>query len=131
MGVITQNSAELVQLQYPLAQALRMAAQGSTHLGYRAIVARLADEVETTGGPHSAQTKCTLPPLLLGTLSSGTADVHTLRRIGGIYRDREQNGSRQLAIVLSQLTIAAAGLMIGLVILALFAPLVRMVTSLA
>jgi type II secretory pathway component PulF len=131
MGLISQNAAELVQLQYPLAQALRMAAQGCNHFGYRAIVARLADEVETAGAPHSAQTKCTLPPLLLGTLSSGTADVNALRRIGAIYRDRERDGSRQFAIILSQLTVAAAGLIIGLVIIALFMPLVRLVTALA
>jgi type II secretory pathway component PulF len=130
VGVVCQNAAELMQLEFSKTQALKLAAQGCGHGCYEVVVHRLCDELKSQGNPNTPISKCILPPLLLSAICSELSDPVTLSRIGQIYRDRAQIGASQSALVWSNLTIIAAGCIVGFIVVALYTPLIATLSTL-
>jgi type IV pilus assembly protein PilC len=130
LGTITCNAAELVANRYPVYAALRQAARGCDHHFYRRVFLDVADELESGKPPLDSSQRQFIPPLLMSQLACGFEDRLLSRRIGKVYIERGRHSSQKVLMIFSHFTILALGLATGFVVIALFSPLLKLVSLL-
>jgi type II secretory pathway component PulF len=133
MGVVAQNTAELIGLGYERSSAVRFAAEGCRHSFIRSNVLNLAQEMSAGKRPDQTVSSRWLPPLfckLLGSIAN--ADTSKLQQLGMLYRERWQSAlPARRPVLLSQMILLSAGVLLGFGVLALLMPLVSLVTGLS
>ena len=133
MGVFTQNLAQLLELEYPLHHAMQLAATGSQRVALTKMTTQLCDAPQTVDSSQAIATPLIrlLPPTLVHLLSAGKFDTKAIHQLGRLYQDREVGRAEKLPVLISFALLLFAGLFTGFCVIALFMPLIRMITSLA
>lgn len=135
MAKFTGALAELVSIEAPLPEALRIAGWACDHRHFRVMAERMASELETPGIRLRDTTVAhNFPATMRYALGNGRnclPNVPLLRELSRMYSERAGERSNWSTSILGPITLVVLGLVIGFVIIALFMPLVSMVTSLA
>ncbi len=135
MAKFTGALAELVSIEAPLPEAIRIAGRACDHRHFRVMSDRMASELEIPGtrlGDTSVIHN--FPATMRHALGNGRscqANVPLLRELSRMYSDRAREKSNWSTSILGPISLVVLGLVIGFVIIALFMPLVSMITSLA
>lgn len=131
----TSALAELVRIGTPLHEAIRIAGIATKDPSYQNESLRLAELLakgEAIDGVRS-NAPC-FPPTVLEAWTagpSGTPSVPVMRRMAEIYWDRAEKRGRTHFTQLGPIAIVALGLLVGLIIIALFSPLISLVSALS
>lgn len=144
MSRLTGTLAELLGLQLPLASALRFAGQASGHRYFADAATRAANSANVNTAENTTANSAEagvpvdptgrLPQSVVYALTAGHAgqpSVAVLRELAMIYRQIAQSRQDRSLGSLPVIGVVLVGLFVGFVVIALFMPLVSMVTSLA
>lgn len=128
--------AELLNIGFELPQALKIAATASESPLLSNLSAKLANLVQNTRAPLSCamvqSTITGLPPTVVQALfGSMTPSIPLLRQIAQISRLRVEARVDRVGGFIGPITIVFIGLIVGFIVMALFMPLVSLVTSLS
>ena len=127
--------AEMLSLGAPLYDALLVAGIASQRVHFRVRSEQLA--VETKNQIKTFEESAVahnFPRTLIFALSAGAAgapSVPLLRQLASIYGDRAQNRENLGTSFIGPLATLAIGLIVGFVVIALFMPLISLITSLS
>ncbi|MBX3422070.1 MAG: type II secretion system F family protein [Pirellulaceae bacterium] len=131
MAILTQNFAELLALGFAAAESLRLVARGCSHPVIRQAVLSAAEEVESGKPIGNSGSSRVLPQLLIRGLALPTASqVELFRCLGQLYRDRWLPRPGKMVAVIGPLLIILLGVLVLLVVLAVFLPLLNLITEL-
>ena len=135
MSRLTSTLAELLEAGAPLGDALVLAGVASRHAHYRDMTQRLAMQLANPQlQPKMAPAAQGLPDTLMHALSAAKGNqpsIPLIRELAQMYSSRLRGRLNRRTGLTSPLFIIAIGLVVGMVVLALFMPLVQMITSLA
>jgi type IV pilus assembly protein PilC len=128
--------AELIAIDTPLAEAMRLAGVGSGDPFYRNQAAKVASRIEQGDGSWSTSSVARgFSPTVLRALTAGRdsrPSVSVMRQMAEIYWERiEQRKHGMGGAWAGPLALVFVGLLVGFVVIALFMPLISMVTSLS
>ena len=128
--------AELLDIGFELPQALKIAATASESPLLSNLSTKLANLVHNAGAPLSCalvqSTISGLPPTVVQALfGSTTPSIPLLRQIAQISRIRVEARVDRVGGFIGPLTVVFIGLIVGFIVLALFMPMVSLVTSLS
>ena len=146
---VSMQVAELCDEGFPLDHALRIAAESNPNATLRSIIGDLA--VQATDDPKKLQkTRAAmfLPPNFLFALNPAGAgslvwnragdaapsevpNTTMLRELAASYRDLSIRRKDWTSFILGQITVIGVGLLIAFMVIALFAPMVSLVTNLS
>ncbi len=134
MSAFTSMLAELLSFKAPLPVALRIAGQSCQHRYFEDASLRLATEFsgQLATGYSSAARK--MPPLVLHALQCGEnsrPNIRLLRELSRVYSERLSARLNLVADVFPVLVTFCIGLAVGFIVIALFMPLVSLVTALS
>ncbi|MFN3194141.1 MAG: type II secretion system F family protein [Aureliella sp.] len=133
MSNLSSSLAELIRLGAPLEDSLVVAANHSNH----ALYARACRELAITVGQgldleENASSSRHLPRTLVFALQTTPApSISLLRELAKIYSDRASRRTDWLTTLLPTISVLVVGFIVAFVVVALFMPLVTMVSSLA
>ena len=135
MSSLTSQLADLLSVDVSLPDALWIAGNGCQHYQYKRVAEQLArhahsDAESLSESPVAHQ----LPANLIFALQAGDdgdPSVPMLRTLSAIYRERASSRVDWSTGAMTQLAIVLLGLAIGFVVLALFSPLVSLVSGLS
>ena len=134
MAKFTGSLAELISIEAPLPEALRIAGRACKHYHFRVMAERLASDLEIPGARlRDSSVAHNFPATMcyaLGSVRSGKATVPLLRELSRMYSDRARARSSWSTSILGPISLVGLGLLVGFVLIALFSPLVYMITSL-
>lgn len=134
MASFTGTLAELLSIDAPVPEAVRIAGRGCRHLHFEQMSELLAQEMER-GLTHPARSRFAhnFPPnvidALLGTGSSGP-QIQFLRELSTLYAERVQDRFGLASWLFAPFAVVVVGGVILFMVLALFMPLLNLVTSL-
>ncbi|MCA9160489.1 MAG: type II secretion system F family protein, partial [Planctomycetales bacterium] len=140
MSRLTGTLAELLGLQLPLAAALRYAGKASGHRYFAEAATQTAELAVANTAVNTAEAGVLvdptgrLPQSVVYALTAGAESqpsVAVLRELAMIYAQIAQSRQDRSIGSLPVLGVVLVGLFVGFVVVSLFLPLVRMVTSLA
>ncbi|MEM8734121.1 MAG: type II secretion system F family protein [Planctomycetota bacterium] len=134
MSNVASSLAELLRLGAPLEDALVVAANHSNHAVYARVCRELAitigQGIEVGNAGRSALRH--LPRSLVFALQTAPEpNPKLLRELAKIYGDRASRRTDWLTTLLPTLSVLVVGFIVAFVVVALFLPLVTMVSSLA
>lgn len=133
MARFTGTLAEMLSLGAPLADALRIAGQATQHHYFRSVAARLAGDVAGNRPLADSPVAHNLPGNVLRALHvgpEGRPSVALLAELSELYSDRVEERFDWSAQLVGPTAIVSIGLVVGFVVIALFMPLVTLITSL-
>lgn len=135
MAKFTGSLAEFISIEAPLPEAIRIAGRACQHRHFRIISETMAGELELPGTrlTHTSVAH-NFPMTVLHGLCCGRdnqPNVPLLRELSRMYADRAQTRSNWSTSILGPISLIGLGLVIGFVIIALFMPLVSLVTALS
>lgn len=135
MAKFTGALAELVSIEAPLPEALRIAGRACDHRHFRVMSERMASELEIPGTRLRDTTVAhNFPATMRYAIGNGRnslPSVPLLRELSRMYSERARVRSNWSNSVLGPISLVVLGLVIGFVVIALFLPLVSLITSLA
>ncbi|MDX1930064.1 MAG: type II secretion system F family protein [Pirellulaceae bacterium] len=135
MAKFTGSLAELMSIEAPLPEALRIAGRACDHRHFRIMAERMANELEIPGKRlRDTSAAHNFPATMRHALGNGrncAPNVPLLRELSRMYSDRARERVNWSTNILGPISLIVLGLVIGFVIIALFMPLVSLVTSLA
>jgi type II secretory pathway component PulF len=134
MSTLTGQLAELLQVGVPLPDALWIAGQGCEHHYYRSAAEQLAREVQFESLPLQASRAVKrFPANVIHALSirDGQPSIPLLRELSEIYSRRAQGRGDWTTGLFAQIAIVLIGFVVGFVVIALFMPLVTLITGLS
>ncbi len=135
LSKVSIQLAELFDDGLPLPESLRIAAESQPHGTFRGVLADLSIQAGLNPDTLSkTRAAMILPPnFLLALLPPGARvpNASMLRDLSVSYRDLSLEHRNVWPVMLSQLAVMGVGLFIAFVVIALFAPMVSLVTSLS
>lgn len=135
MAKFTGSLAELLSIEAPLPEALRIAGRACEHRHFRVMSERMASDLEGTGARlRDTSVAHNFPATVrhaLGNGSTSPPSVPLLRELSRMYSDRARVRSNWSTSILGPITLIVLGLVIGFILISLFMPLVSMVTALS
>ena len=135
MAKFTGALAELISIEAPLPEALRIAGSACKHYHFRVMAERLASDLEIPGTTlQESSVAHNFPATMcyaLGNVRSSNATVPLLRELSRMYSDRARARSNWSTSILGPISLVGLGLLVGFVLIALFSPLVYMIRSLS
>lgn len=135
MAKFTGSLAELISIEAPLPEALRIAGRACDHRHFRIMAERMANELEIPGKRFRDNSAAhNFPATMRHALGNGRScapNVPLLRELSRMYSDRARERVNWSTNILGPISLIVLGLVIGFAIIALFMPLVSMVTSLS
>ncbi len=135
MSRLTSVLAELLDLGAPLSDALAVAGRSSRHAYYRQAAQQLAVHVvDSQFGWQASPVAHNFPRTLLHALSAGKneqANVPLIRELSRIYSERVSARVSRGTGIARPIVVVSVGLLVAFVVVALFMPLVQMVTALS
>ncbi len=134
MSRFTGTLAEMLSIDAPLPEALRIAGRTCKHRHFRSKAEQLADHLQFEGLPiQQSPVVHNFPSLMIHALSfePQKPNVPLLRELSRIYSERARTRVSWTTSLIGPVSLIAIGFLVGFVIIALFMPLVSMVTSLA
>lgn len=128
--------AELLELGFQTSKALPIAAKASESVHLTKLSYALSDELRSlaegrTTELNPAITKALPATVVLAILSPSNPSPSLLRQIAYAHRLRHQTRQERMGSLLAPITTILIGLFVGFIVLALFLPLVSLVTSLS
>ena len=135
MAKFTGSLAELISIEAPLPEALRIAGRACKHRHFRVMAERLASDLEIPGAAlRDSSVAHNFPSTMCYALDSGRSskpNVPLLRELSRMYSDRARARSNWSTSILGPISLVGLGLLVGFVLIALFSPLVSLITSLS
>lgn len=135
MSRFTNVLAELVNIGAPVPDALRVAGVACQHEYFRLMSSRLANDLQAQDETmRLSPVAHTLPACVLHALQAsedGGPSVSLLRQLSTVYSQRVLRRTSHLAGIGSPALLFAIGSIIALVVIALYAPLVTLITVLS
>lgn len=135
MSSLTSRLAELLSIDVPLTDALWLAGQGCGHYYYRNVAEKLARHVHHNDvSLRDCPAADCLPANLIYALQAGEdgrPSVALLRELSAIYGERAAQRVDWPTGVIGPIAIVMLGLAVGFVVIALFMPLVSLVSGLS
>ena len=134
MSALSSTLVQMLSLGASPSEALRLAGTASRNLYYGRAAVALAKQLEQTSENTPQLSSAVLPPSLLYALQAdpaGQPSLPLLQSLAQIYSERAQSRVELLTALLPILAVVVVGLGVGFVVIALFMPLVSMITSLA
>lgn len=134
MSQLTSVLAELVSLEAPLHEALRLAGSVSRHAVFAGAARKLASELQDPNSMADPIYAPRLPHTLVYALRAGAEqrpNVPLLRELATLYAERIQYRSDWVTATLPAVFMIAIGIGVGFLVIALFLPLFSLVQSLA
>ena len=125
--------ADLLSLEAPLPQALRIAGRATQHYYYQRVAELLAATAAHDRPLEASPVAHNLPANVLRALHvgpGGAPSLPLLQELATLYSERAQQRLDWSSQVIGPLSIMAIGAVVGFVVIALFMPLVSMITSL-
>ncbi|QEG02491.1 Putative type II secretion system protein F [Stieleria maiorica] len=133
--------AELLDEGIELDRALKIAAESASEVTVRTLVGDLAIQAgHDAGNLHRTRAAMVFPPNFLFALSptrpstgsiASAPNTTMLRELAASYRELSIRRRDWIAFVLGQITVIGVGLMIGFLVLALFSPMISLVSALS
>ena len=124
-----------LELEAPLADAFEIAGVASNRRQFRVRAAQLANEIRYSDGkPFQSHVAHVFPPILLHAVHAGeggSPSFSLLRQLAENYRSRSKQESAWVANGFGPIAIIGIGLLVGFTIIALFMPLITLVTALS
>jgi type IV pilus assembly protein PilC len=133
MARFTGTLTDLLQLEAPLPDALRIAGRATQHYHFKRVAERLAADIARNQAPSSSAVAHNLPQNVLRALSlgaDGRPNLPLLAELSQLYSDRVDERFDWSAQLVGPTAILSIGVVVGFVVIALFAPLVNMVSAL-
>lgn len=133
MSRFATTLAELLQIGTPMIEALKAAGKASQSVSLAGDALRLAADLRTAGKPSGAVASH-FPGLLLQALNPAgyaTPNILFLNELGQIYAERSRYRTDWVAGFIVPLSTIFIGCLIAFVAIALFMPLISLVTSLS
>lgn len=133
MSSFTGVLAELVGMDVPLAESLRIAGRSARHRYYADAADLLSADVSNGLQPSRSDAAQRLPPLVISALQIGpneTPNQSLLREISQMYFERQHDRMDWFTAGLPSLAMVVIGFVVGMMTVALFMPLVTMIYSL-
>lgn len=135
MSSLTSQLAELLSIELSLSDALWLAGQSCQHYHFRNVAEQLARDAYDSGGSLKASPVAhNLPANVIHALEAapgGQPNIKLLRELSAMYGDRASQRIDWSGGVLAQLAIVGVGLVVGYVVIAMFMPMIFMVSSLS
>ncbi|WP_182868995.1 hypothetical protein [Stieleria mannarensis] len=141
LAKISLQVAELLDEGIALDRALKIAAESASEVTIRSLVGDLAIQAgHDAGNLHRTRAAMVCPPNFLFALNpasqsagriESTPNTTMLRELATNYRELSIRRRDWVAFVLGQVTVIGVGLMIGFLVLALFSPMVSLVSALS
>jgi type IV pilus assembly protein PilC len=135
MSSLTRRLAELLSIDVPLTDALCLAGQGCGHYHYRAVAEQLARHVHGGGVPLShCAVAHSLPANVIYALEAGKdgrPNVALLRELSAMYGDRAAQRIDWSSGAIGPIAIVVLGITVGFIVIALFLPLVTLISSIS
>ena len=134
MATFVSRLAESLNTGLPLPTSLRLAGQGSRTPWLHRVATELAHELENgrpESNPFSGATG--MPASVAYALTAGPEggpNIRLLQEMADIYSERVRNRFDWSTGFLSQVSIVVVGLVVGLIVIALFIPLVELINGL-
>jgi len=133
MGRFTSTLAELLDVGAPLNEAILIAGKASQNLRFIKTSAILSKEINFLSAVVEDSTVAqNFPNLVFRALQAGpnkTPSIPLLRQLSAIYFERVRQRVEWSAALFSPLMIIGIGVVTGFTVLALFMPLVSLITS--
>ncbi|MCA9126119.1 MAG: type II secretion system F family protein [Planctomycetales bacterium] len=132
-SVLANSLADLLNLGVPLPIAVRAAGLSCKHVYFERAAEGLADALDQISAGASPLVMRLPPTFLMAIGMSGGQQPNTelLQELATIYAERANRRTDWLAACLPSMMICIVGIGVGFLVIALFMPLVSMVTSLA
>lgn len=135
MSSLTSQLAELLSINLSLPDALWIAGQSCQHYHFKNVAEQLARDAHDQTAPLSQSPVAhNFPANVIRALESGAdgkPHIGLLRELSSLYGDRANRRVDWSTGAFAQFAIVIVGLTVGFVVIALFAPLLSMVTSLS
>ncbi|PAY20698.1 hypothetical protein CKO51_04705 [Rhodopirellula sp. SM50] len=141
LAKVALQVAELVDEGIQLDRALKIAAESNADVAIRSLVGDLAIQAGHDASLlHRTRSALIFPPNFLFALNPALPSAQPvpsppnttmLRELAASYRDLSMRRKDWVAFILGQFTVIGVGLMIGFLVLALFSPMVSLVSSLS
>lgn len=133
MGRFTSTLAELLYVGAPLNEAILIAGRASQNLRFRNASERLSRDIGSSEKfSHASTVAHNFPALVTHALEAGPnggPSIALLRQVSAIYINRVRHRFSWSAGLLAPLSIVGVGLCVGFVVIAIFTPLVSLITS--
>ncbi|MGI9470048.1 MAG: type II secretion system F family protein [Rubripirellula sp.] len=132
MSSLTGRLAELLSIGISIPDALWIAGQGCRHHHFQLVAQQLARDAHV-GRVSDSPVAHNLPANVLAAIqgTDGTPNVPLLRELATMYGERVTERVDWSTSVVAQFAIIAIGISVGFVVIALFAPLVSLVSGLS
>ncbi len=134
MSRFTGTLAEILSIEAPLPEALRIAGRTCKHRHFRIKAEQLADHLQFEGlAIQQSPVVHNFPSLMIHALTfePQKPNVPLLRELARTYSERARTRVSWTTSLIGPISLIAIGFLVGFVIIALFMPLVSLVTSLA
>ncbi len=141
LAKVALQVAELVDEGIGLDRALKIAAESNSDVAMRSLIGDLAIQAGHDASLlHRTRSALIFPPNFLFALNpalpsaqpvASPPNTTMLRELAASYRDLSMRRKDWVAFALGQFTVISVGLMIGFLVLALFSPMVSLVSSLS
>ena len=135
MGRFTSTLAELLNIDAPLNDAIRIAGRASQDLWYRNASETLSRDIGSSGKfNHSSSVAHNFPSLVACALAAGPnggPSIPLLRQVSAVYVDRVRNRFSWYSGLVAPVWIIVVGFFVGFVVISIFMPLVQLITSLS
>ena len=126
----TDSLADLIEANVPAPEAIRVASRTANAPPFSESAERWASQLETD---HKTAPIAGIPHTLIHALTCTEQPVTTanlLRELSNIFRMTQASRTRWLLVLLEPLAIVGVGVLAGFVFLAVFLPLISLLTSL-
>ncbi|QDV67838.1 type IV pilin biogenesis protein [Rosistilla carotiformis] len=134
MAQAVGSVAELINVGASIPEALRISGRGCGHPLYKRELESLATAAENSTGALNQRSEATYFPanllLALQPNDAGLPNIHLLRELSLLYHERGAQRIDWLRWLVGPLALVAVALVVGFVVIALFMPLISLVTSL-
>jgi type II secretory pathway component PulF len=135
MSSLTGQLAELLSIDVSLPDALWIAGQGCQHYHFKNVAEELAREAHRgTARLSESPIAHNLPSNLLHALQAGPDGgpcIPLLRELSAMYGDRVSQRVDWSTGAMAQFAIVAIGVAVALIVIAVFSPLVSLVSALS
>ena len=134
MSRFTSALAELLSIEAPLPEALRIAGRSCKHRHFRVKAEQMADQLEFDGiALQQSPVAHNFPAVMIHALSFEPRKPNTplLRELARTYSERARTRVSWSTSFVGPISLIVIGLLVGFTVIALFMPLVSLVTSLS
>ncbi len=135
MGRFTSTLAELLRIEAPLDEAIVIAGRASQNLRFRIVSKTQSMDIGASEKFNKDSTVAhNYPSLVIHALEAapnGGPSIELLRNISNIYFDRVQQRFNWTTGLMGPLSMLGVGLCVAFVVIALFMPLISLITSLS